>query len=84
MTYTIVWSGEAIRALNRLRADDPDTAKLLIGAILGLAADPRPTTSNALGCTDLRRLRFGDHRILYKISEAQVAVHVVSVGSVKR
>ncbi len=84
MTYTIVWSGEVIRALNRLRREDPDTAKILTGAILSLATDPHPTGSNTLGSTDLRRLRLGDHRILYEVSEGRVTVHVVSVGSVKR
>ncbi|RZT13482.1 mRNA-degrading endonuclease RelE of RelBE toxin-antitoxin system [Kribbella sp. VKM Ac-2569] len=63
---------------------DPDTAKILVGAILGLATNPRPTDSKVLGGTDLRRLRLGDHRILYEISEAQVSVHVITVGSVKR
>jgi mRNA interferase RelE/StbE len=84
MTYTLIWSGEVIRALNRLRREEPDTAKILTGALLGVASDPRPTGSNRLGSTDLRRLRLGDHRILYEISEASVTVHVVSVGSVRR
>lgn len=84
MTYTIIWSGEVIRALNRLREEDPDTAKLLISAVLGLATDPRPPGSHTLGSTELRRLRLGNHRILYEISEERVTVHVVTVGSVKR
>jgi hypothetical protein len=48
MTYTLIWSGEVIRALNRLRREEPDTARILTGAILGLASDPRPTGSNRL------------------------------------
>lgn len=84
MTYTIIWSGEVIRSLNRLREQDPDTAKILLGAILNLTTDPRPTGSKALGGTDLRRLRLGDHRILYEVSEAHITVHVISVGSVRR
>ena len=81
MTYTIVWSAEVIRALNQLRAENPDQAKT---AILALATDPRPRGSNALGGTDLRRLRLGGQRILYEVSEAKVSILVLSVGSVGR
>lgn len=78
--YTIVWSGEVIRALHRLRIEDPGPAKSLIAAILALADDPYPDGSNALGGTDLRHLRLGDQRIVYEVSESTVSVHVLTVG----
>ena len=84
MTYTIVWSGAVMRELSRLRAAEPDIAKMLIAAILDLKVDPRPSGSRSLGDTGLRRLRLSDRRILYEVSDEKVTVLVMTVGAVKR
>lgn len=84
MSYTIVWSAEVISSLRRLRTEDPDTAKVLIAAILSLADDPRPEGSNALGATEVRRLRMGDRRVLYEVAESTITVYILKVGTVGR
>lgn len=82
MTYTIVWRPEAFAALRRLRATDPDGAKFIGAAVTGLAADPCPLGSKALGGSGMYRLILDDYRVLYEVDGGAVAVYVINVGSV--
>ncbi|HEX5495792.1 MAG TPA: type II toxin-antitoxin system RelE/ParE family toxin [Mycobacteriales bacterium] len=82
MTYTIVWTPEAFSAIRRLRAADPDGAKLVGAAVTGLATDPCPPGTRALGTSGIYRLAFGDYRVVYEVDGETVTVYVMNVGSV--
>ena len=50
-------------------------------SILELSRDPRPAGSKKLaGAGDAYRVRVGDYRILYDISESEKVVRVMAVG----
>jgi len=80
VTYTLIWRHAAVAGLIRLRAADPLTAKAVRAAVAALAADPCPGTSTALGTADQRRLRVGPARVMYTISDVDIAVEVLIVG----
>lgn len=84
MSYSIVWSAEVVSALRRLRASEPDAAKLLIAAIRALADDPHPPGSAALGGTSIHRLRIDERRVLYEVDDSAVTIHVLMVGIKRR
>jgi hypothetical protein len=79
MSYAVIWLTGAMTSYRRLRAADPDGAKRIASTIAGLASDPYPAESNALGRTNFRRIRL-DYRVLYEVSDA--AVRVMPVGRV--
>jgi mRNA interferase RelE/StbE len=46
-----------------------------------LAADPRPSGCKKLaGNTDYYRIRVGDYRVLYEVSDRDVLVLVIKIG----
>ena len=80
MSYAVIWLTEAMTSYRSLRAADPDGAKRIASTIAGLAADPCPAESDALGRTNFRRIRLDRYRILYEVSDT--AVRVMHVGRV--
>ena len=52
----------------------------IIGAIAALADDPRPPQSKKLSGLEQYRLRQGNYRILYSVSDDVLVVFVVAVG----
>lgn len=76
------------RAAKELRKLDRSVARRIVRAVDGLATDPRPASSRPLvGHPDLRRLRVGDHRVIYTVRDADLvvlALHVAHRGSVYR
>ena len=68
------------RAMKELGAIPRRDHEAVIGAILGLAGNPRPRGTKKLRGGDLWRLRVGDYRILYTIQDKRLIVVVVRVG----
>ena len=52
----------------------------LVQRILALAEDPRPPGSQKLSGAEKYRLRCGVYRVVYTISDTDLAVRVVKVG----
>jgi mRNA interferase RelE/StbE len=78
-SYEIEWAGTALRELRKL---DKQTARRVLRAVTGLAADPRPAGVRALSGqpTGTMRLRVGDYRVVYVIEDQQIRVLVVRVA----
>lgn len=78
MKYTIVIGAKAKREL--LRLDSARQSK--IGkAIAGLVDNPRPSGCRKMaGGVDLWRIRAGDYRVIYRIIDTIITVHVVKIG----
>jgi mRNA interferase RelE/StbE len=82
--YTLIWQPAAVAGLIRIRTANPQTAKAIRAAVGALAQDPQPSGSAPLGTEGLRRLRVGDVRILYEVDDTRDAVHVLTIGQVRR
>lgn len=80
MTYTLVWSLNAVNGLVRLREVDPAAAKEIRIAVAALAEDPYPASSSELGSPTVRRLRLGPARVLYEVNVDLVGITVLTVG----
>ncbi len=78
MTYAI----EVLPAAERdLRKVHPQMRARIRGAVLKLAADPRPPGARALkDRPGYLRVRVGDYRIIYTIEDDVLRVLVVRVG----
>jgi mRNA interferase RelE/StbE len=79
VTLQIIFEDKAINRAAGFLADDPDGLREVLDAIDGLADNPRPPESFAFGSPDLRRLRVGHYRVLYRIE-----VDTISVGHIAR
>jgi mRNA interferase RelE/StbE len=49
----------------------------VVGAILGLVADPYPPNSTAMRDGSGRRLRVGDYRVIYRTEGDELTIHTV-------
>lgn len=79
MTYTIVWSSAARRAIHQ---DLPETvAAACLEFILGpLAENPRRVGKPLHGKLEgLHAARRGEYRVVYRIEEARVVVFIAAV-----
>lgn len=79
VSYEIKWAGPALRELRKL---DKQTARRVLRAVTGLAADPRPAGVRALSGqpAGTMRLRVGDYRVVYVIEDEQIRILVVRVA----
>lgn len=82
MPYEVRWGKRAVRELGDLV---PDMQRRVLAATRALADDPRPH-----GCKSLRgawsghlRIRVGDHRVVYVVTDAVRVVDVVRVSDRK-
>jgi len=75
--YRIELRPAAVRALRKL---DPTTSLRIRGAIALLAQDPRPPAARALHGRPGLRIRVGDYRIIYTVTDDVLLVVVVTVG----
>ena len=75
--YRIELRPAAVRALRKL---DPPLRRRVQGVIALLAQDPRPPASRPLKGRPGRRVRVGDHRIIYTVADDVLLVVVVTVG----
>lgn len=79
----MAWSIElSSRARKDLAALDRPVQRRIARAITMLESDPRPQASRALSGADseIRRLRVGDHRILYEVRDAVLLVLIIKIG----
>lgn len=78
MTYAIEVLPAAERSLSKVH---PDMQARIRGAVLKLAANPRPPGARALKDRHgYLRVRVGDYRIIYTIEDDVLRVIVVRVG----
>lgn len=78
MAYRVSIDPAAMRELKKLA---PKVRQGVSDAISALAADPRPDGVRKLaGSKDSYRLRVGDYRVLYRITDKALLVLVVKVG----
>ena len=79
MSYEIEWAGPALRELRKL---DRQTARRVLRAVTGLAADPRPAGVRALSGqpAGTMRLRVGEFRVVYVIDDGEIRILVVRVA----
>jgi mRNA interferase RelE/StbE len=75
-TYRIEMRPAAVRALRKL---DPKLRPRIQGAIALLADDPRPPASRPLRGRPGYRVRVGDYRIIYTISDDVLLIVVVAL-----
>jgi len=74
VTFRITFEEKAINRAAGFLADDPDGLREVLDAIDRLADHPRPPQSFAFGSPDLRRLRVGRYRVLYRIEADSISV----------
>lgn len=80
MKYAFRWRERAVR---QLRAIPQPTALTILRALAGLGDDPRRPDANIkklAGYDDRYRLRVGDYRVIYDISDRQLIILVLGVG----
>jgi mRNA interferase RelE/StbE len=78
--YKISITKTAQKQLNKL----PDSvAGILIEAIYDLTFDPRPHGCKKLKGRDAYRIRKGDFRVIYEISDRILTVEVIAIGDRK-
>lgn len=76
--YSIAYRPSAAKALRKL---DPQTAKKVLTAVSDLARQPRPPGSVRLvGGQGECRIRVGDYRVIYDISELELVILVLRIG----
>jgi mRNA interferase RelE/StbE len=75
--YAVVFARSARKELQNL---DPQVARRILKEVEALAASPRPSGVVKLeGTTDLWRIRIGEWRVVYRISDRDRLVDVVAV-----
>lgn len=75
--YELVIKRSAEKEIRKLTA--PDFARV-VGAIQGLASDPRPPQSRKLSGREAYRIRVGSYRVVYTVEDARLVVEVVRVA----
>jgi len=80
VSYQINWEIQALDLAMGFLSDDPSGVAALWESIDRLADEPRPPESFPYGSPDLRRLRAGRYRVLYKIDEGRQAVEIYHVA----
>ncbi len=75
--YTVVFARSARKELQSL---DPQVARRILKNIEALVGDPRPSGVVKLeGAQDLWRIRVGDWRVIYRVSDPEKLVDVIAV-----
>ena len=75
--YAVVFARSARKELQNL---DPQVARRIIKQVEALVTDPRPAGVVKLeGATDLWRIRVGQWRVVFRISDRDRLVDVVAV-----
>lgn len=77
MVYRVMITKVARKQIARL---PKRTAARVLDAVAGLAHDPRPTGVEKLVGQDRYRIRIGDYRVLYLVTDAELVVTVVQAG----
>ncbi|GHD14841.1 hypothetical protein GCM10010313_41700 [Streptomyces violarus] len=79
MTYEIIFEPQALDSAARFLKEDPRGLAVVLDRIDQLADDPRPAGTVPYG-VDIRRLRVGDHRVLYAIDDEVIHILVTHLG----
>lgn len=75
--YAVVFARSARKELQNL---DPQVARRIIKQVEALVTDPRPSGVVKLeGATDLWRIRVGQWRVVYRLSDRDRLVDVIAV-----
>jgi mRNA interferase RelE/StbE len=77
LTYSLLIERRAQRSLSRIAAQDRDR---IADAVRQLADEPRPRGVRKLSGRNVWRIRIGDYRILYEISDERHSILVVDIG----
>lgn len=77
VTYRIEIERQAMKALRRI---DAKPRRRIEDQIAALANDPRPVGAIRLTGSSALRVRVGDYRIVYTVSDTTVTVTIVRVG----
>ena len=77
-SYRLLVKRSAVKELQSLRIKD---RRRVVRRLQALADDPRPQGCEKLAGVALYRVRQGDYRVLYEISDAQKSVTIVKVGN---
>ena len=77
MTYQVQIERQALKALRQI---DAKQRRRIEDRIANLAVDPRPAGSIRLTGSEAMRVRVGDYRVIYTVSDAAVTVVVIKVG----
>ena len=75
--YHVTIRPKAKKMLDRI--DDPYYSKIK-AAIISLSQDPRPHGYKKLRGRDSYRIRVGDYRVIYEISDHFLFVEVINLG----
>jgi len=75
--FEIRYAERALKQLNKL---DPETRRRIAGATKILSAHPFPPKAKRIIGFNYWRIRVGDYRIIYEISESELIILVVRVG----
>lgn len=76
--YAVEFTASAARDIRKL---DPPIRRRILDAIERLADEPRPSGCKKLaGFDEAWRVRIGDYRVLYEVSDGIVLVTVFKVG----
>lgn len=77
-SYSVVIRRSAGKEIEALPTTD---RRRVVARIQALASDPRPVGCEKLSGEEKYRLRQGDYRILYEITDRELIVTVVKVGN---
>jgi mRNA interferase RelE/StbE len=77
-SYNVVVKRSAARELEAIPLKD---RRRIVARIRDLATDPRPPGCQKLSGEEKYRLRQGDYRILYEITDRELVVTVVRIGN---
>ena len=79
MPYTLLIKSSAAKELEAI--DGMATRRKVVDAIAGLALEPRPDGCKKLAGRDAAfRLRVGDYRMVYTISDRDITVEIIKIG----
>ena len=76
--YTIVFRSSAVKELRKLPAV---ARKQVVSAINLLESDPRPRGVKKMAAVEAWRIRVGEHRVIYSISDQQLVIEIIKVGN---
>ena len=80
MAYHVEIEASAAQALVKLARGNRGMAKRINRAIRGLAENPRPQGAVKLTSREGYRVRVGDYRVVYQITDSIRIVTVVRIG----